>query len=55
MKDIKAEIMDRADEIALEMYNKHWDKLPHDQQDEVMEHAESEVQGVGLEYQDLPS
>ena len=26
MRDIKAEIMDKADEIALEMYNKHWDK-----------------------------
>jgi hypothetical protein len=43
------EIADKADEIAMELYNKEWSKLPHDQQDDVMQLASDEVMGVGIE------
>ena len=49
MRDIGDEIADKADEIAMELYNKEWSKLPHDQQDDVMQLASDEVMGVGID------
>lgn len=49
MRDIGDEIADKADEIAMEMYNKEWSKLSHDQQDDVMQLASDEVMGVGID------
>tara|TARA_A100001201_G_scaffold21539_3_gene23910 strand:+ start:3774 stop:3932 length:159 start_codon:yes stop_codon:yes gene_type:complete len=49
MRDIGDEIADKADEIAMEMYNKEWSKLSHDQQDDVMQLASDEVMGLGID------
>ena len=49
MRDIGDEIADKADDIAMELYNKEWSKLPHDQQDDVMQLASDEVIGLGIE------
>lgn len=46
MRDLGDEIADKADDIAMEMYNREWKDLTHDLQDDVMQLASDEIMGV---------